>query len=151
MNIGALVVIAELKCGAAILKPLKHIKVLALLPTFKVLAYSKTKSQSARTFKKIRVMRQLFGIDAPSGYSYPNNIQLHLRGRCSYEVLLHLEGTASPTRYSFAYQVQLHPRGTAAPTRYSCTHKVQLHPRGTAARGTALPTSYSYTYTYALT
>ncbi len=58
---------------------------------------------------------------------------------CTYEIQLHLRGTAAPTRYSCFYEVQLPPRCTAAPTRYSCTHEVQLYTLGTTVpyvRGT---------------
>jgi hypothetical protein len=49
--------------------------------------------------------------------------------------------------YTYTYEVQLHLRGTATPMatgtsmRYSFTNEVQLH-----LKGTATPTSYSYTY-----
>ncbi len=53
----------------------------------------------------------------------------------TYEVQLHLRGTAMPmatatsTRYSFTYEVQLHLHvmGTATTTRYNYSYVVKLH------------------------
>ncbi len=47
----------------------------------------------------------------------------------------------TPTRYGYTYEVQLHLRGTATLTRYSYTYEVQLH-----LRGTTTPTRCIYIY-----
>jgi hypothetical protein len=53
----------------------------------------------------------------------------------TYEVQLHLKGTAmpmataTPTRYSFTYDVQVHLIGTATTTKYNYSYKVKLHLR----------------------
>ncbi len=86
-------------------------------------------------------------------YSFTYEVRLHLRGTATstrygyiyevqllytYEVRLHLRGTATTTRYGYIYKVRQHLQGTATSTRYGYIYEVRLH-----LRDTTTPTRYS--------
>ncbi len=109
-------------------------------------------------------------------YSYTHAEELHPRCTSTLRGTAGLQGTATPTRCSYAYEVQLHLRGAATPYKvwlalksysytfeaqphllvtallplknYSDTFEVQLHLTGTALhyRGKAAVPRHSYTY-----